>query len=307
MADDSAPEPALPTGVQYDISAGGYRAVITELGATLRSLSSNCADLICGFGAAETISSGRGQQLIPWPNRIRDGRYRIDDVDYQLALSEPDRHNAMHGLVRWTGWRLVSHEPSSVTLQHTVFPQKGWPTVLESMISYRLSSDGLQVDVQARNLGDHRVPFGYGAHPFLTAGESSVDELSLTLPADRYLQVDDRMLPTELVEVDERYDFREQKPVAGLDLDTAYSDLHRDDQGRWRVSIACGSRRTSLWADERHRWAQVFTGGGDRTTGLAVEPMTCGPDAFNPGPTTEGVVSLEPGQSYQGHWGIQGE
>lgn len=307
MADDSAPEPALPTGVQYDISAGGYRAVITELGATLRSLSSNGADLICGFGAAETISSGRGQQLIPWPNRIRDGRYRIDDVDYQLALSEPDRHNAMHGLVRWTGWRLVSHEPSSVTLQQTVFPQKGWPTVLESMISYRLSSEGLQVDVQARNLGDHRVPFGYGAHPFLTAGESSVDELSLTLPADRYLQVDERMLPTELVEVDERYDFRQEKPVAGLDLDTAYSDLHRDDQGRWRVSIACGSRRTSLWADERHRWAQVFTGGGDRTTGLAVEPMTCGPDAFNPGPTTEGVLTLEPGQSYQGRWGIQGE
>ena len=296
--------PALPTGVQYEISGGGYQATVTEVGATLRSLQLGGADLIHGFGADETISGGRGQQLIPWPNRIRDGKYRFDDVDQQLALSEPDRHNAMHGLVRWSGWRLISHEPTSVTQSLTLYPQKGWASVLEATISYRLSADGLEVEVEARNLGDQRVPFGYGAHPYLTAGETDVDELTLTIPAGRYLQVDDRMLPTDLVEVSESYDFRTPKPVGSLDLDTAYSDLARDERGRWQVSISTGARRTTLWADDRHRWTQVFT--GDRTSGLAVEPMSCGPDGFNPGPTADGVVVLAPGDRYEGHWGIVG-
>ncbi|MBA8795421.1 aldose 1-epimerase [Friedmanniella endophytica] len=306
MSETSSPSdrPVFPTGVQYEISGGGYRAVVTELGATLRLLQYEGRDLIHGFGPDETIGGGRGQQLIPWPNRIRDGRYTFDGTTQQLPLAEPDRQNAMHGLVRWTGWRLVSHEPSSVTLQVTVFPQKGWPTVLDCTLSYRLSAGGLEVDVEARNVGAHRAPFGYGAHPYLTAGEADVSELELVVPAARRLRVDDRMLPVELVEVDDADGFRTPRRVGDTDLDTAFTGLDRGPDGRWRVSITGGDRRTTLWADENHRWTQVFTGNADRTGGLAVEPMTCGPDAFNDGPTSDGLVVLEPGAACRGRWGI---
>ncbi len=177
--------------------------------------------------------------------------------------------------------------------------------MVDCELGYRVSSDGLEVEVSAHNVGDHRVPFGYGAHPYLTAGESSVDELTLSVPAASFLQVDERLLPAELVALDQTYDFRTARPIGDQALDTAFSDLDRDERGRWQVSIECRSRRTTLWADEHHHWTQVFTG-KRRDTGLAVEPMTCGPDAFNPGPTRTGLVALEPGESYHGRWGIFG-
>ena len=105
----------LPTGTQYEISHGLWQAVVTEQGATLRSLRHNGDDVIKTFEADQSPASSQGQQLLPWPNRIRDGRYRFDDVDQQLAISEVDRNNAIHGLVAWSPWHLVEHTDFSVT------------------------------------------------------------------------------------------------------------------------------------------------------------------------------------------------
>src|SRR5690606_18112094 len=64
-----------PTGEQYEIKSGDHAAVITEVGATLRSYRVAGRDVVRGFAAEEPVHLGRGQQLLPWPNRIRDGRY----------------------------------------------------------------------------------------------------------------------------------------------------------------------------------------------------------------------------------------
>jgi aldose 1-epimerase len=295
-----------PTGHQYEISGGGYRAVVTELGAALRVLQSGERDLINGFGPDDRIVGGRGQQLLPWPNRIRDGRYQFADADHQLALTEPTHHNAMHGLVRWQPCELLHHGTDVVTQQATVFPQPGWDTTLQCQISYRVSAEGLDVTVAAENVGDRPVPFGYAAHPYLTVGEQTVDEISVAVPADSYLQVDDRMLPVGLQEVGgHAEDLRSGKPLGPVTLDTAFTELARDADGTWRVVLTRGDHHTALWGDSRHRWVQVFTG-TDRSHGLAVEPMTCGPDAFNSTVTEPGLVTLAPGQQYQGRWGIWG-
>ena len=111
-----------PTGDQYEIAAGGRVAVVTEVGATLRSYAVDGRDVVRGFGADEVIHGGRGQQLLPWPNRIRDGRYTFEGATQQLALSEPDRHNAIHGLVRHVPWRLVSLGSDRVEQQRPGLP-----------------------------------------------------------------------------------------------------------------------------------------------------------------------------------------
>ena len=43
--------------------------------------------MVRGFGVDEMSTAGRGQNLIPWPNRIRDGRYTFNGITHQLALS----------------------------------------------------------------------------------------------------------------------------------------------------------------------------------------------------------------------------
>ena len=129
------------------------------------------------------------------------------------------------------------------------------------------------------------MPFGYAAHPYLTVGEDAVDEVTVTMPAASYLEVDDRLLPDGRLQVDGTgLDFRAgSRGRCG----NARHRLHRparDADGRWRVRLSLGERQAELWGDAAMGWVQVFTGGPYRNWSLAVEPMTCGPDAFNAGP-----------------------
>jgi aldose 1-epimerase len=296
-----------PTGEQHEITSGGYRAVVTEVGATLRSLSVNDRDVVRGFGVQEMIRGGRGQNLLPWPNRIRDGRYVFQGVTQQLALSEPDRHNAIHGLARHVPWVLIDKQPDAVTNRVRIHPQTGWPGTLEAIITHRVGDDGLTVTVQATNLGAGELPFGYGAHPYLTVGEATVDEVALTVPAASYLEVDDRLLPVKISPVAGTvYDLRRGSVLESLSLDTAVTELDRDSDGRWRAKLALGDRYAELWGDQSMRWLQVFTGGPYRDWSIAVEPMTCGPDAFNAGPAHADMKVLAPGETFVGQWGISG-
>jgi aldose 1-epimerase len=298
---------ATPTGEQYEIISGPHRAVVTEVGATLRSFSVEGRDVVRGFGVDEMSRAGRGQHLIPWPNRIRDGRYVFNGVTQQLGLTEPARNNASHGLVRYVPWVLVDKKVDAVTNRVRIHPQPGWPGTLEAMITHQVSADGLTVTVEATNIGADELPFGYGAHPYLTVGESTVDDVSITVPAGSYLEVDDRLLPTKISPVDGTiYDLRPGPVLGSTSLDTAMTDLVRDPDGRWRVKVVLGERYAELWGDEAMKWTQIFTGGPNRDWSIAVEPMTCGPDAFNAGPTHGDLKVLAPGETFVGQWGISG-
>ncbi|HVD79096.1 MAG TPA: aldose 1-epimerase family protein [Propionibacteriaceae bacterium] len=298
---------AAPTGEQYEINSGNHRAVVTEVGATLRRFSVDGRDVVHGFDVTETIKGGRGQNLIPWPNRIRDGRYTFNGITQQLALTEPARHNASHGLARYVPWVLVEQQADTVVNRVRIHPQPGWSGTLDATITHRVSADGLTVTVEATNLSDEELPFGYGAHPYLTVGESSVDEVALTVPAASYLEVDDRLLPARLSAVDGTvYDLRRSTVLGSANLDTAMTDLTRDSDGRWRIRLTLGDRYAELWGDETFAWTQVFTGGPNRDAGVAVEPMTCGPNAFNAGPTHDDLRVLAPQETFVGQWGITG-
>ncbi len=296
-----------PTGTQYEIVSAGHRAFVTELGAGLRSYSVDGRDVVHGFGEFDTIHGGCGQNLLPWPNRLRDGRYQHNGATWQLALTEPARHNAIHGLARYVPWRLVEHTADSVTNTIRIFPQQGWGGVLDATITHRVGDDGLTVTVTAVNQSAIPLPFGYAAHPYLTVGEETVDEIHVRVPATRYLDVDDRMLPVALHSVEGTdYDLRGGVTVGSLSLDTAMTGLVPDSDGRWRVRLERGERTAELWGDASMPWVQVFTGGPHRDWSLAVEPMSCGPDAFNEGVTRGDLVVLAPGEEFHASWGIVG-
>ena len=103
--------------------------------------------------ADEMSSSGRGQVLIPWPNRLQDGSYEFNGSRHQLPLNEPEHRNAIHGLVRWNAWTATEREPHRVVMEHILYPQPGYPFLLRISIDYALSDSGLQVRTTATNLG----------------------------------------------------------------------------------------------------------------------------------------------------------
>ncbi|GAB3784639.1 aldose 1-epimerase family protein [Nocardioides ungokensis] len=301
-----------PSGDQFEITGGGYRAVVTESGAALRLLEYAGRPLLDGFAEDAMSSGGRGQQLLPWPNRIRDGAYRFGDRDLQLPLSEPARHNASHGLVRWVAWTLEEHTGNSVSLVYRLMAQSGYPWTLDLHVLYDLSADGLTVTQTATNLADTAAPYASGAHPYLAVGAGPVDTLELTLPAATRALVDDRLLPVGRTDVeDTAYDFRMARPIRDTAFDDAFTDLERDEQGIATAVLRdpVSGHGVALWVDQRHRWLQVFSADdvpGTARRSLAVEPMTAPPDAFRSG---DDLVTLaasgEAGDEHSASWGVR--
>ena len=305
---DQAFTPRPPTGEQVRIRHGDHEAVTVAVAAGLRTCTLGGRQVVDGFGEQDRPTGGRGQTLVPWPNRIAGGRYRFDGADHQLPLTEPSRGNASHGLARWVEWHVADRADDRVTWEYVVPPQPGWPTSLLARVTYALDADGLSVTTTARNVGSAPCPYGTGAHPYLTVGTPTVDPAVVRLPAHRCYATDERGIPTGSSAVEgTAYDLRTPQQLGDRVLDTAYADLDRDADGRWRVRMVAPGDDTALelWADEAYGYAQLFTGDGlpgdERRRGLAVEPMTCPPNAFVTG---EGVVRLEPGESHTARWGI---
>ncbi len=302
----SGPVAALPSGEQWTIRHGDQEATVVEVGGGLRRYLDAGAEVLHGYAEDARADGGRGQVLMPWPNRIRDGRYTFAGTERQLALTEVERSNAIHGLVRWSHWTLAERSESSVTVAHRLLPQPGWDGMLDLTITYALGDDGLSVTPSATNVGPTPAPFGYGTHPYLTVGEEVVDDATLTVPAETVIEVDDRLLPTGTAPVAGELDFRGGRTIGRTVLDTAYTHLTATG-GRWEIRLAAGSRSTTLWAQaEMFGYAQVFTGdtlppGRARRSGIAVEPMTCPAGAFATG---DSLIVLEPGDTWSGTWGI---
>jgi aldose 1-epimerase len=261
--------------------------------------------VLFGYAVGEMCSSGRGQVLIPWPNRLDGGSYDYDGRAHQLPVDELANNNAIHGLVRWASWAVREQAPARVVVEHVLHPRPGYPFALALAIEYALSDHGLSVRTTATNVGDDACPYGAGAHPYLTVADT-VDDVLLKVPARTVLRTDGRGLPagSQPVEDASELDFRAPRRVGDAKLDHAFTDLARDASGLMRVELqGPGGHGATLWADAHYPYLQIFTGDlpdiGRR--GLAIEAMTCPANAFRTG---EALLRLEPGESVTGAWGI---
>lgn len=313
-------EPTSPvSGVDYSLRADGYEAHIASVGATLRVLRHDGRDLIVPFDADEVRPDYRGATLAPWPNRVVGGTYTFDGAEYVTPLTEPERSQALHGLAAWLDFALVSRTESEVTLAAVIQPQTGYPWRVRVETTYALAADGLTQTVRATNESGGPAPFGTGPHPYLIAGPAPLDEWTLALPAASVLEVTpDRLSPVRLHPVDAhepgRFDRRAARPLGDVQLDHAFTDIETDAAGLavLRVTDPSGVGVEVAWGPECP-WVQVYTGdkpGGpanpSHRLGMAVEPMTCAPDAFNAGryDYDAGLIVLESGVTFSASWRI---
>jgi aldose 1-epimerase len=271
------------SGAQYEISRGDSRVVAVEVGGGLRLFD----DVLLGYRADEMATAGRGQVLAPWPNRLADGAYSFGGSSYRLPVTEHETQTAIHGLVRFANWTCAERETSRVVLEHTLHPQPGYPFLLRLRVAYELSEGGLTVETTAENPGREPLPFGLAHHPYL-AGRA--DDFEVTLPAATRLTVDRRKLPDGRA----ANDLPETFVIGDRQIDATFTDLKEGH-------VIAGDHR--LWFDDSYRYVQLFTGDHPAVErrGVAVEPMTCPPNAFRTG---EGLLVLRPGDTFRARWGI---
>jgi aldose 1-epimerase len=300
------------SGTSIDLVNGEYRASIATVGASLRSLTFAGRDLVVPFDIDEIRPAYRGATLVPWPNRIVDGRYTFADVEQQVPLTEPQRGNALHGLGAWLDYRVVDRGDDFVELAATIQAQQGYPHRLDITALFRLDDDGLTTVITARNSGSDAAPFGTGPHPYLVAGAGHVDDWTLTLPASSVLTVTpDRLAPIRLADVSTEqsgdFDFRAPKVISEVFIDHAFTALNRDADGVASVELrAADGHGVAMQWDAACPWVQIHTADQPDPAlsrlGLAVEPMTCPPDAFNSGTD---LIVLEPGETSSAGWSIR--
>ncbi|MDR6438553.1 aldose 1-epimerase [Paenarthrobacter nicotinovorans] len=292
---------------EFTLSAGGYTAIVTARAAALRVFRFEDRDLIVPFTEGGPIPDYRGIIAAPWPNRIADGTYTFDDVEHHVPLNEPERATALHGLAFPLDWTLKESDAGSLTLTCTVGPTAGYPFVLELEARFTLDESGLHTSVTARNAADVAAPYGVCPHPYLVAGSSPLDEWVLEFGADSFLEVTpDRLLPVGLAGVEGHpFDFRSARTIGSTEIDHAFTGITFDG-GLAQLSLRdpAGTGVGMSW-DQSCPWLQIHT--ADKPAplpsrlGLAVEPMTCPPDAFNSGTD---LIRLEPGAEHTASWSI---
>jgi len=300
-----------PSGRQFEITHGEQRATIVEVGGGVREYAVGERDVLDPYPLEAICDGAHGAPLIPWPNRLADGRYTFDGVEHQVSLSEPTRRNAIHGFMRWRAWQPLEREPSRVVMGARLLPLTGYPFALELQVAYELDDGGLTVTTNAHNIGGRACPYGAGQHPYLSPGGGGIDDCTLELPAATRILTDaERQLPSgrEPVE-DTAFDFRRARTIGETAIDFAFTDLSRESSAAARATARLAAPDggcVELWVDERYPFLEVFTGDGlapaRRRRGLAVEPMTCAPNAFQSG---DGLLRLEPGESFSCCWGVR--
>ena len=302
MSPSSAPWP-VTAPAEVEVTAGDARLAVDVRGGTLRRLRVGDWDVLDGYAPGAVAPGWRGAVLVPWPNRIRHGRWSWAGEHLQLDVKSPAEPHAIHGLVAWQPWAVLAAADGSATVGTTVEPHRGYPFRLAVAVDHALTGDRLTTTLRVRNVGDRPAPFGAGFHPYLSVGATSdggIGDAEVTLPARTELVVDGG-LPTG-----------ERRPFDGAvgrigdrALDTPLTDLDRDAEGWAHVRLDGGAGELVISADAAWPWLQVYTGdtlpAGQWRRSLAVEPMTCPPNAFADGVD---LLVLEPGQEWSGTWSL---
>jgi len=280
------------------------------VGGGIRELTNGDWHVLDGYEKDEMAPGAAGQPLIPWPNRLADGRYEFDGKTHRAPLTEPGKSNAIHGFARWLTWRVEEHDGARAVLALDMYPRPGYPFALRLRTEYRLDKSALSVATTAVNADRWRLPYAIGFHPYVSAGTPAIDQCTLQLPASSWYEVDERQIPKAKRSVDGTpYDFRASREIGPQRLDFAFTDLSRDADRRARVRLSStgGARRVALWMDHEYRYVMVFTGDtlsdpARRRRALGVEPMTAAPNAFQSG---DGLRTLSPGESFRCEWGLE--
>lgn len=302
----------LPTGRPIALELGDVRADIGTVAAVLRSLSVGGHDLVHRIPDDEAPGLCAGIVFSPWPSRVRAGRWVLDGAVQQLDITEPARGGALHGLLQFTDYAVIQQTDAAVTLAATLFPQHGWPFHLDTWVRYELTPDGLIGTHGVTNRSDSRAPYATGAHPYLRVGDTPIAELELTVVAESYVELDERLDAVRELPVEGGpFDVRSARSLSELDVDTSFGTLspvnELDGRGDVAWLTAPNGSRTTLSQDLAWGWVHVFTTRLLPTQGrlieaVGVEPMTAPPNALNSG---QDLRWIEPGASWEGSWRLR--
>ena len=304
---------------ELTLTRGDWQLVTAPYGASLRGLSKIASEgtrteVITGYTGAVNKAGGQGDVLIPFPGRVAQGTYTFTGQTYRMDKNDKETPSAIHGFLRQTLWDADTSSPDAVRYTTAIAPRDhpGYPFALAVSVTYHLSEAGLEVSFEIENTGDAPAPVAAGFHPYFTVGSALINTDTLSVPFASYLEFES-LLPTGKVLPVENtpYDFRQPRPVGETVLNLCYLEPLRDADGLLRIKLSAADteRAVTVWMDDAFDYVVLYSGDplppSHSRRALAIEPMTCGADAFNH--PEWGLTTLVPGETLTGAWGVSAE
>lgn len=290
------------------LTHGDWKLTVAPYGASLRGLTYRGKTVITGYTGKENKVGGQGDALIPFPGRVAGGAYEFDGQRHQMPQNDKDGPNAIHGFLRAVVWDTAAQDDASVTFATRLDGAEGYPFLLNASVTYTLTHDGLTCAFRVENVGDTAAPVGVGFHPYFTVGSDVIDGDALHVPMASVLEFDDTLIPTGniLPVAGTEFDFQTPRRIGATKFNTCYANPTRDKDGLFSITLAGESRNLTVWMNGAFGYVVLYSGDPlpetHRRRALAIEPMTCGSDAFNH--PEWGLARLAPGEMLTGTWGV---
>jgi aldose 1-epimerase len=284
-----------------------FVATVAPFGASLRGLTYEKLPVVTGYSGRANKIGGQGDVLIPFPGRVKGGRYTWDGVTYQMPITDKDGPNAIHGFVRLTEWQVTRQKENKVTFQLNFPGAEGYPFPLSLSITYLLTVMGLTCVFEVQNVGTQDAPVSVGFHPYFTVGSEIIDTDILTLPFSSLLEMEE-LIPTGRVRpvAEAHLDFRDPRPIENTKFNSCFLHPIRNQNGNAVITLRSKERKIGVWMDESFESVVLYSGDplseAHRRKSLAIEPMTGGSDSFNH--PEFGLHRLRPGGIFTGKWGV---
>ncbi len=224
--------------------------------------------------------------LVPYSNRIRDGRFEFDGQVIQLPLNFGDHPHSIHGHGWQNAWDLVSRKDAEATLQYR-HGGGAWPFPYLAEQIFRLDQDGLSIEMRLTNLGAGPMPCGLGWHPYFPATSETFIEAQI----DGVWLTDDEVMPTVWSRPPPAWDLRQGPPVGDMGCDNLFTGW----DGAARITWPEWGLGLTIRASGNLGYLVIYAPRGEDF--FCVEPVSHCTDAFNSGEDRGGVV-LPPGGEF---------
>lgn len=288
----------------------GYGAIIQQL--VLATASERLIEVIDGYDTSEQLLNAKpgavkGNLLFPFPNRVNEGKYVFGGEKYQLPINEITRGHALHGLLYQADFEVVAQGASAtgaflILEYESDGKAEGYPFKYLLDLDFRLNDEGFSCKVVVQNLEEKEIPVGFGYHPSFKLG-GRIDEMLLKLPIHSQVALDSRMIPTgEELPSDKCLEF------SRIEGDSFNHTFHVDEENALAVTQLYDPKQNVslvVWqhtGPNQFNYLQVYTPASRES--IAIEPMTCAPDAFNNG---KGLILLQPDETIEATFGVRVE
>lgn len=243
--------------------------------------------------------------LLPFPNRLKDGRFFFEGKSYQFPINDTNNHHGLHGFLSLIPLNFIAQKTVNDICEIDLKGQfKGlphFPFPFEIEIKYTLSNTNLTIKTTIKNIGKTNMPIGFGWHPYFKLDTNIIDNLELKLPDCKLVKIDKRMMPTGKVSTFDT--FAVSRNINKTHFDNCF--LLNKNTAATRAEIILKSKTTTLsfWQETGENacpYFQIYTP-DDRKT-IAIEPMTCNVDALNNG---DGLWVLSAGEARTVQFGVK--